>query len=752
MLSEALVDAVSGRTPRLLVMMPPRHGKSSEISHYLPVWFLNNWPSKRVILSSYEADFAASWGRKVRNTITGHRDDLRVRMSHDSASADRWDTTQGGGMVTTGVGGPITGRGANLLIVDDPVKNRLALMTPVPTPGGWSTMGTVQAGDLVLDEAGRPTVVVGVSEITTPERCYELLFDDGTSVIASYDHPWLTRTQRDKGEQVRTTEEMFTSQRYCGKTNHSIAVMPGLDLPPSVLPLPPYTLGAWLGDGDSSCPRITTGVVDAPALAEAIRSEGIRVDSLGPYAANPNVAVLSLRLAPQGSHNAPLKGLYGNKHIPPAYLRASYTQRLHLLQGLLDTDGTADEGGQVALVLKNERLITDSLELMRSLGWKPRLHAYDRAHGKVFVLSGTPPRDQQAFRLARKQARLHQRPTKRSRHGRRYVVAVEAVTPVACRCLSVANPAHLYLVGKGFVTTHNSEEANSQTYRDKTWEWWTSTAYTRLEPGGVAVVVETRWHEDDLGGRLLREMEQGGERWRSICLPALAEANDPLGRQPGEALWPERYDVKALAGIKQAVGSRVWASLYQQSPLPPGGVLFNREWFPVVDAVPADAHSARYWDMAATEARVGSDPDWTAGCLMAEQEGIYYIVDIRRVRERPRGVEHLIRQTAELDGTGVDLWIEQEPGASGVNTIDHYSREVLKGFAVRGQRATGSKVERANPLSAAAEAGNVRLVRGAWINIFLDELQSFPLGAHDDQVDAASGAMAKLNAFGGWMM
>jgi len=416
MLSEALVDAVAGRTPRLLVMMPPRHGKSEEVSHYLPVWFLNQWPDKRVILTSYEADFAASWGRKVRNTIAEHKADLRVRIADDSAAANRWDTTRGGGMVTAGVGGPITGRGANLLIVDDPVKN--------------------------------------------------------------------------------------------------------------------------------------------------------------------------------------------------------------------------------------------------------------------------------------------------------------------------------------------AEEANSQVYRDKAWEWWLSTAYTRLEPGGVAVVVMTRWHEDDLGGRLLREGEQGGERWRSLRLPALAEDKDPLGRQPGQALWPERYDVKALEGIRQAVGSRVWASLYQQSPLPPGGLLFNRQWLPIVDAAPADCRQVRYWDLAATEAVRGSDPDYTAGCLMGEKDGVYYVQDVRRLRGTPMQVEALVRQTAELDGHSVRVWMEQEPGSAGVNTIDHYTRRVLSGYTFRGNRATGSKSERAAPLASQAEAGNVRLVRGAWCGAFLDELEAFPLGAKDDQVDAASGAFEKLQRRG----
>lgn len=175
------------------------------------------------------------------------------------------------------------------------------------------------------------------------------------------------------------------------------------------------------------------------------------------------------------------------------------------------------------------------------------------------------------------------------------------------------------------------------------------------------------------------------------------------------------------------------------------GGLFRREWFSVADSAPADAKWVRYWDLAATELKPGQDPDWTVGALVGFKEGVYYIKDIRRVRATPQGVENLVRQTADLDGRRVPIYMEQEPGASGANTIDHYRRRVLVGFPFYGERTTGSKVERARPVSSAAEAGNVKLVRGAWIADFLDEIASFPLrGVHDDQVDAVSGAITQL--------
>ena len=172
-----------------------------------------------------------------------------------------------------------------------------------------------------------------------------------------------------------------------------------------------------------------------------------------------------------------------------------------------------------------------------------------------------------------------------------------------------------------------------------------------------------------------------------------------------------------------------------------GGLKFKREWFEIVDAAPKGVYQVRYWDLAATEPKAGRDPDWTVGALVAKHEGVYWLKDIRRMRARPMQVEALIKQTAQEDGKDTEVWMEQEPGASGVAMIDHYARKVLAGYAFRGLKTTGAKEVRANPVSSAAEAGNLKLVRGAWLTDMLDEFDAFPLGPHDDQVDAVSGAV-----------
>lgn len=300
----------------------------------------------------------------------------------------------------------------------------------------------------------------------------------------------------------------------------------------------------------------------------------------------------------------------------------------------------------------------------------------------------------------------------------------------------------------------NAEEASSRTVRDKVWEWYQSTAYTRLEPAGSVILVMTRWHEDDLAGRLLREMSIGGERWDILKLPAVAEEDDALGRAPGEALWPERFPLARLEEIRRTVGSYHWQALYQQSPTAPGGEMIKRGSFPIVNELPPSLRVCRYWDKAASKGR----GDYTVGCKMAEAGGLAYIMNVIRVRQSSGDVERTIRRTAEADGLGVVIFMEEEGGSSGKDVTHHYRSRVLRGFAFHPVRPTGSKVVRALPFAAAVEQGRVCLWGGpdpmerpSWIGPFLDECEAFPNGEHDDQVDAAAGAFNQImRASGSW--
>lgn len=173
--------------------------------------------------------------------------------------------------------------------------------------------------------------------------------------------------------------------------------------------------------------------------------------------------------------------------------------------------------------------------------------------------------------------------------------------------------------------------------------------------------------------------------------------------------------------------------------------MFERDWFKVVDKLPDGIRLVRYWDRASTEVSAkNKDPDWTAGALCGVHDGELYVADMRHFREDPVGNEREIVGTAEVDGSLVDIFLEEEGGSSGKDVVSNYQRNVLRGYTVEGDRPTGDKVVRAKPWCALAERGHVKLLRGSWNHAFLDEVASFPNGKRD-QCDAVSGAYKVLN-------
>jgi predicted phage terminase large subunit-like protein len=283
-------------------------------------------------------------------------------------------------------------------------------------------------------------------------------------------------------------------------------------------------------------------------------------------------------------------------------------------------------------------------------------------------------------------------------------------------------------------------EADSAAAREALWDWFRADLITRLAPGGRCVLVMTRWHEDDLAGRLIG----GGEAWARIALPALAEADDPLGRAPGEALWPRAEDEAALARKQRLMGPRAWAALYQQAPRSDAEALFQVGRIGVLDEAPACRRVVRAWDLAATEAAGGRDPDWTVGVKLGRmEEGRVAVLDVRRLRAGPAEVAATIVQTAKLDGRGVVVGLPQDPGQAGKQQVAWLSG-LLAGFRVVAGAESGAKLTRAQPAAAAVAAGDFFLVRGAWNRAFLDELREFPGGRKDDQVDALARGFAML--------
>ena len=282
----------------------------------------------------------------------------------------------------------------------------------------------------------------------------------------------------------------------------------------------------------------------------------------------------------------------------------------------------------------------------------------------------------------------------------------------------------------------NRAEAESKVSRDTVWDWFRSTAYTRLEKGGSAVIIMTRWHEDDLVGRCLAS----GEPWRVLSLPAIAEHDEPE-RKCGEALWPDKYPVEALERIRTTVGEREWAALYQQRPAPIEGALFKPDRLTLTDAEPTGVRWVRAWDFGAT----AGGGDWTVGAKLGVREGRPIVADVVRLQGAPEDVERTLVATAQRDGRGVVVNLPQDPGAAGKAHVQYLTR-LLSGYTVKSSPETGDKVLRAEPFASQVNVGNVSLVKGAWNAALMDEMRSFPNGMHDDQVDALSRAYGNFFA------
>jgi hypothetical protein len=347
----------------------------------------------------------------------------------------------------------------------------LALDTPIPTPTGWTTMGEVKVGDRVFDEEGRPCLVVAATEVMVGRPCYDIEFSDGTVITADAEHQWLTWTAQarrahlraknpESGPEVVTTEQIrATLQSKNRGRNHAVKNAKPIQCPEAVLPLDPYILGVWLGDGHKDSPSVTSA---DPQIVEEMRRCGAEVGEGRIYRGSSKACLYSFLRFKGRSTRTILReiGVFCNKHVPAVYLRASAEQRLALLQGLMDTDGYADPRGRVEFCNTNRRIADAAFELAASLGFKPffetkRAKLNGKDYGEKYLITFTPHRS--VFRLKRKTDRLHNGKTKKTWVTQREIVAVSPRPSVPVRCIQVDSPSSLYLASRAFIPTHNSK-------------------------------------------------------------------------------------------------------------------------------------------------------------------------------------------------------------------------------------------------------------------------------------------------------
>lgn len=289
------------------------------------------------------------------------------------------------------------------------------------------------------------------------------------------------------------------------------------------------------------------------------------------------------------------------------------------------------------------------------------------------------------------------------------------------------------------------KEAESQVVRDSIWDWYTGAFWTRQAPNARILLTLTRWHEDDLAGRLLEmaASDPKADQWTVLKLPGICEDADAPNeqRQVGDVLWHGSAFDHDYFEAARSQNARLHEAMNQQNPTAREGSMFKIDKLEIVDASPVDARRCRGWDKAATS----SAGDYTASVRVAKaSDGLYYIEGVTRGQWDTATRDRHIRQTAELDGRSVKQIGEQEPGSGGKESAENFVR-LLAGFSVKTERSTAAKELRADPFSSQVNAGNVRIVRGEWNRDFIEELRQFPNGKHDDQVDSASLAFNELN-------
>ena len=332
----------------------------------------------------------------------------------------------------------------------------LALDTPIPTPNGWSTMGKLKVGDKILGSNGKPTKIKTVTETMFNHNCYQIQFDNGDVITADADHLWKIKASGwRRKERVVTTKELIeiVDKRKAKAGSVHIILPDAVQLPEKFLPIDPYILGIWLGDGYSSSARFTQCYTDMEEISKYILSEKYTLSESQAKKKRKVCSTWNIHgLYPQ----LRLNNLLNNKHIPEIYLRSSIEQRLALIQGLMDTDGTCSKKGSCAFFQKKKHIINRFREILSSLGIKSRVK-FRIIKGQKYYSVCFKTHKFEMFRLTRKLTRQKLQIGKERRNTNvLYISKITKVASVPVRCIQVDNLDHMFLCGKTMIPTHNS--------------------------------------------------------------------------------------------------------------------------------------------------------------------------------------------------------------------------------------------------------------------------------------------------------
>ena len=661
LIAQKLEAVERGEIDRLMINMPPRHGKSELASRRFPAWFLGRHPTKSIIAASYNSDLASDFGRQVRNIVGSgeYKPLFATALAEDSRAANRWNTSQGGSYVAAGVGTAITGRGADVFLIDDPIKDRQEADSEAQrqtvwdwytstaytrlAPGGRiiviqcltgdamismadgkeKRLDTIQVGDRVLSWNGQNFVSSPVDALINNgcDQTY-LIKTKKTSVRANARHPFLVLS--DEGLKWVRTKDLRSGMRIVGQRK-------GLTKGAHALPM-----------GATSLPNH-----EACATATTPRQNGHPVVDRHLFEAKPV------------SHIAESGGM-------------------ELLRKIL-TECSQSKAVYAPSVRQTVAKGDQSIGLLTLC---PTITTTQGRFAACYATTATGSRDELEI------PRFWSVPSSTSGPD---TDEVESVTPFGVETVYDLTVGDTHNFVANGLWTHN-----------------------------------TRWHMDDLSGKLLEEQARGGDKWDVLELPAI---NDD-----GLALWPDFYPLEALERIRTVLPARDWSALYQQQPAPDEGDYFKREWFKWYTTAPNHLRTYGASDYAVT-AKGG---DYTVHVVAGvDPDDNLYILDVWRSQSESHvWVESFIDLVAKHKPLN---WGEEQGQIikSLGPFIDKRMRE-RRIYCRREQMASvADKPTRARSFQARAAMGKVYLPHNApWVSDVLTEMLNFPVGKHDDAVDA----------------
>lgn len=754
-----------GQIKDLLINVPPGCSKSTLCSVMLPVWWWIHNPEGRFLTTSYVQGLATRDSVRARNIIES--DWFRERWGHvqlvsDENQKTRYATTAAGWRIATTPRGLGTGEHPDLIIclagwvrlqtdrgllpIQEIVRRRLPVrVRSFNHDAGREEWRPIEAHEqnaprptyLLTTRAGRIIELTGEHPVYVVGRGYvhAAKLRPGDPLHASQESPHgRVRGMRHRGRQVAGPRRPGTAHLLLARMPREV-------------------------DGEARTPRPPAG---QRARVPGVRKAVSRLGRTPPRKLHRVQQCLPGQIATQSRQetNQAMPGL--PETVCAAKLRKEKVRAV-LLASVRQRPARPPDGRQAEPSVCTR---PDRRELHRHVSSQDAGRDPQPRTAEVLPVryprgrqgAGHPPhRLRQEQRHARKPGGSLQpmpQPMRRSPNptGQDRLDAVAEVVPTLRLPDAVFNVRiasnHNYFAEGVLVHNcddpHNVKEAESDADRQSVCDWWSGTIGTRGQTRGVRrLIVMQRLHQLDLSGYVL-EHEEG---WEHLCLPMRYEPDrmkrtgigwqDPR-RRPGELLWPDLYPAELVAKAEMNLGSLRAAGQLQQRPARAGGQLFSEPWFRFVAALPAGtANYVRWWDKAATE----DGGDYSAGVLIAEYNGRYYVLDVRRGQWSPLERNRLIQSTADLDratyGPNVQTWVEQEGGSGGKESAQITIRE-LAGHIVRAERITGSKWDRALPFAAQVEAGNVAIVlqegrRPDWVRAYIDEMVGFPTAANDDQ-------------------